>query len=264
MRRIRPAYLVWRLERARRRARREIAECGVSGPKDIRLWSICRKLGVEVKVVPLDGVDAQYIRIGRRARILLSNRITDLRKRRFDAAHELGHHVLGHPTQLSKPAKSSRESIYELEANAFASELLMPESLVRPEIDLSRLDLSPAKQISERFNVSILAAAIRVTELASEPCAAVFSVANANGGGEVGWARTSPDFEYSIEAGAPLSSLALASAWFEIGEVDQHPHDVPPLAWFGAKRNVRVIEHATSSREYNTVLSMLWIPRVAS
>jgi Zn-dependent peptidase ImmA (M78 family) len=262
--RIRPALLAWRLERARRLARQEISECGVSAPGDIRLWSICRKHGVEVKVAPLDGVDAQYVRIGRRAKILLSNRITDRKKRWFDAAHELGHHVLGHPTQLSKPAKSSRDSIYELEANAFASELLMPEWLVRRDVDLSRLDLSPAQQISDLFKVSILAAAIRVTELAGEPCAAVFSVANENGGGEVGWVRTSSHFNYSIEPGAPLSSLALASAWFEIGEVDHYPHDVPPLAWFGAKQDVRLIEHATSSREYNTVLSMLWIPRSAS
>ncbi len=260
--RLRPSPDEWRIERARRKARRLHHECGVDAPGHIRLWEICKKLGVKVDVVPLKGVDAQFIRWGTRATILLSDRIKDPRKRLFDAAHELGHCVLGHPMLLARKhnAAGDRVSIYEREASAFASELLMPERLVRRSHDLTRLALTAPRQISDDYGVSILASAIRVAELASEPCAAVFSVANDNGF-TVDWVRASATFEHAIRVGQPISPESLANSLFTRREPEETSDFVHPLAWFGTRSSLRLIEHSIFSRQYNTVLSMLWVVR---
>lgn len=256
-----------RIEAARQCARQLLHRFGVVAPEHIRIEAFAAMLGIQILTVRLDGCDAQLVRNGLRVTILVSDRNTDPGKRRFDIAHEIGHFLLGHPTRI--PARipgpeTPGGSIYEKEASAFASELLMPERLVRSECDLSRVDLGVPKQIARHYNVSILTSAIRFTELAREPCAAVFSVANKMGTGKIKWVAQSASFEPHITWGKPLSPSSVASGFFVRGELDETPHDVPPAAWFDAAANVRLIEHATCSREHRTVLSMLWVQRDAT
>ena len=77
----------------------------------------------------------------------------------------------------------------------------MPDYLLRDELDLSRADLTAPQQIAQHYKVSILASAIRYTELAREPCAAVLSVATKAGPGKVKWAVPSATFDYQIVRG---------------------------------------------------------------
>lgn len=70
-------------------------------------------------------------------------------RQRFTIAHELGHallhqissvHVDRHFTVMCRStASSAAQDIYEIEANTFAAELLMPESLLK--VDLLKLEL---------------------------------------------------------------------------------------------------------------------------
>jgi predicted RNA-binding Zn-ribbon protein involved in translation (DUF1610 family) len=61
--------------------------------------------------------------------------------RRFALGHEIGHHVLGHDGERSKA---------EPEANAFASELLIPRDELRAAIDAE----PSARALARRFGVS--------------------------------------------------------------------------------------------------------------
>jgi Zn-dependent peptidase ImmA (M78 family) len=106
-----------------------------------------------------------------------------LKRKRFSLAHELGHYVLHHregKVHVDKtvffrndiPNKEDRRM--EREANVFASELLMPENLVRKsfssicsgEILYSQWDQDELpSEMAEQFQVSLSAMVIRLREL---------------------------------------------------------------------------------------------------
>jgi hypothetical protein len=194
--------------------------------------------------------------------IVLSDRVSDVRARRFSIAHELGHLVLDHP---SRPAAElcvqhprgdrSADRDPEAQANAFSGELLMPESLVRRACEVSPVDLEVPWRISRDFNVSILASAIRFAELSSERCAAVFSVR-----GAVKWFAPSPTFTQEIRRGQRIDRQSVAWDYFAKGELDERPQPVPANAWLRTTSDVDIIEHSIVSKELGTVLSMLWVP----
>lgn len=105
--------------------------------------------------------------------------------RRFTAAHELGHYrIEGHVDQMFADGQDFVPSTgghfqlgatgVEREADCFASELLMPESLVRPMIR-GRPSLSLVKRLADRCHVSLSSAAITVARLSGEPLVVLVS-----------------------------------------------------------------------------------------
>ena len=81
---------------------------------------------------------------------------------RFTLAHEFGHLVLSHPGtrprhRPEQQGESDKHDIFEIEANIFASEFLMPTDLIDPSFT--------AGKISQLFQVSPEAAALRKKEL---------------------------------------------------------------------------------------------------
>jgi len=240
---------------------------GVRDATHIRVESFAAKLGAEIIEAPLDGASAQLIHNGKRAVIMVSDRIVDPLARRFSIAHELGHFVMRHPsrpaselcTPYASRLKRAGSRDYEAEANAFAAELLMPTTLVRAVCEVSPVDLTVPRKISREYDVSILASAIRFTELASERCAAVLSVA-----GKVKWFAPSVTFTYVIERGRRIDRSSLAWDYFTKGAVDDEPQSVPADAWLDTAHDVDIVEHSISSRAMGTVLSMLWVPERAA
>src|SRR5258706_13015634 len=132
------------IREARRVARALVYRFGIAAPDHIRIEAIAKRMGARVVEIRLDGADAQLVRVGSDVRIMVSDRIPDGGARRFGIGHELGHFVLGHPsmppymlrTSTPRPT-SNNERDYEAEANAFASELLMPYVLVHRWCEVS-------------------------------------------------------------------------------------------------------------------------------
>lgn len=86
-------------------------------------------------------------------------------RQRFTVAHELGHHMLGHgPSHRDNDQNFSinNYNIYEVEANNFAAELLMPAEAVRYMINSG---VSTLEGLAEVFNVSTVAMQIRLKKL---------------------------------------------------------------------------------------------------
>jgi len=245
---------------AQRSAKGLLHRFGVADAAHIRVESFAAKLGVSIVEVPLDGASAQLVRAGSRTTIMVSARITDPGARRFSIAHELGHFMLGHPSQppsaLCAPyAHRTAERDYEAEANAFAAELLMPARLLRRTCEVSPVDLEVPRAIARTYDVSILASAIRFAELASERCAAVFSTR-----GTIKWVAPSPTFHYEIARGKKLDRGSLAWDFFATGALAEDPQRVAADAWVSSSREWDLVEHSVCSRELGTVLTMLWIP----
>lgn len=248
---------------ARNAAKQLVRRFGVQAPAHIRVEAMCKYLGIDIIDVQLHGASAQLVRSGKRAVIMVSDRITDPAARKFSIAHELGHFMLKHPApsaaELCLPhmprSRSNRERSLEAEANAFASELLMPESLLAERCNVQMVDLSVPRAIEEDYGVSILASTIRFIELTRACCAAVFSADR-----EVKWFVPSTTFTRYIPRGRPIDPLSVAADFFTKGEVVREPQLVRADAWLETDRDVDVVEHAICSPQHGTVLSLLWVP----
>src|ERR1043166_4148878 len=109
----------------------------VTQPGELDLEAAAMALGVLVFVGRLDGAAARLVRQGSKGIIRISDRITVSGGQRFAAAHEIGHWEMhGEYSQLFLCTESDMRdydrSPLEIEANTFASELLMPSVLIRP------------------------------------------------------------------------------------------------------------------------------------
>jgi len=251
------------IRRARQAARALSRRFGVTSAEHINIEVFAARLGATVVVGPLEGAIAQLVRVGTHVHIIVSERVTDDCAIRFSIAHELGHFVLGHPSRppselcsAARPRQCTSEARnYELEANAFAGELLMPAHLLKRWCEVSPVSMDIPRKIAREYNVSILAAAIQFAELSSERCAAVFSARR-----EVVWTAPSATFTRDIPRGKRIDPHSIAWDFYVKGMLDDCAQPVPADAWFDTPIDVDIVEHSIASPEHGTVLSLLWIP----
>jgi len=134
--------------------------------------------GAKIRFVPTDDdISGVLFREDGRA-IIGVNALHSPTRQRFTIAHELGHLELHENSEVhvdrsfrvySRNQRSSEATdVREIEANAFAAEVLIPASLV--EKDLARLtvdyeDDEVIRRLAERYKVSPQAMTIRLTNL---------------------------------------------------------------------------------------------------
>ena len=110
------------------------------------------------------------------AMIIISDRVVEAGQRKFLIMHECGHLVLEHPLMPphkldeAGPSRRTPDHVrdYEAEANAFASELTMPHVIVHRWCRATPVNLDMPWRIASAFGMTILASAIRFTELSPE------------------------------------------------------------------------------------------------
>lgn len=105
-------------------------------------------------------------------------------RQKFTIGHELGHFLLPWHRQMTfectaEDISSRARKDWEIQANQFSAELLMPKALVRSRLHIMRdPELAHIQELSNRFEVSFEAAARRLVELSEYACAVVFSKDN--------------------------------------------------------------------------------------
>ena len=151
---------------------------GITHPP-INPASIAKDLGITVEKAPFsDDLSGVLMREDGHAIIALNKSHHKLRQR-FTIAHELGHFALNHQGEmfvdhkvLNKRDGRSKIAIdpQEIEANAFAAALLMPESMVlEAVIDIADNDTPERgdliKKLAKAFEVSVQAMEFRLINL---------------------------------------------------------------------------------------------------
>jgi len=91
--------------------------------------------------------------------VLLNNNIDYEKRKRFTFAHEIGHLILGHGDQYCDKKNFYTRQI-EKDANAFASELLLPSKYIREFVHKKEVSCNSIISISDQFDVSYSVASI--------------------------------------------------------------------------------------------------------
>ena len=165
-------------KRAKREARSLLQRGGVTEPK-VPVKRLATMFGCVVKTADLDDElsGMSFVKEGKAA--IVVNAWHHPNRQRFTIAHELGHHVL-HADFLQNgvvhvdkailrrgPLSAEGMDAKEVEANAFAAELLMPRSFVKQVIPLE-FDLQDEAQLiqyAKKFGVSASALGYRILNI---------------------------------------------------------------------------------------------------
>src|SRR5260221_1607216 len=116
-------------------ARRVLDECGIDDPTELPLSEIILGRKAFYEEQPVQGKEGEIISVSGRSIITVNSDIQFLPKKRFVAAHELGHYEMHRDLQpVFSDDEGSLMSWYqggqhEVEANEFAAEFLMPSEL---------------------------------------------------------------------------------------------------------------------------------------
>jgi len=155
-------------------ANRVLSEHGFNKlPIDVKKLS--KKLGVNTESDDLATDIAGIFVIKSDTPFIRYNKSDNSQRQRFTIAHELGHlllHSKTTPLFIDKTQKimyrnvesSTGELHMEREANAFAAAILMPENLVKEELnEIKKGDI--ISQLARKFNVSPQAMSFRLSNL---------------------------------------------------------------------------------------------------
>jgi Zn-dependent peptidase ImmA (M78 family) len=161
------------------RVRRMAAELlqGQTAPP-VRLEPILAELGAEVRALELAADISGILYRDDDRKVIVVNASHTHERARFTIAHEIGHLVLhrgrdvhvdsSFRVNLRDPRSATAEDVEEIEANAFAANLLMPAAWLRAPLadhSIDAADGSETEALAERFQVSLQALIVRLTAL---------------------------------------------------------------------------------------------------
>lgn len=209
---------------AKARARKLLEDYCINSPAELDLYKLSygEKLFIQEKTL-----ETHIGRISYRdgcGIITISNSINEDTQKRFVIAHEFGHYFnermkngfngcIG-SDMLGLKTKNQAES----EANAFASELLMPETWFKDFTKRKKFSYELLKSTANYFGVSLSAAALKYSEIGPSPTAIIMSV-----NGKVKWSRINKYFPFQwIPIGYEVNNNSYAYDIFE--NYKQHPN----------------------------------------
>lgn len=246
-------------------AERILQALGVTEPQEIDLEAIAWTQGAVVNYRPLDGCEAMIIGSQRRAVISINSRSSPQR-RRFSLAHELGHwhHHRGQIIFCDKDdvCNFANDALNpERHADAFASDLILPNYLVDPRLrKIKRLTLAAARELAEEFCASLTATLLKMTLSNRFPMAIVCYNKTKRR-----WFERAPMIQPWWFPAKVLDPQTFAADMLYNGAAEQNfPRKMPADAWFDFKGVDRFeVEEQSFLLPDEEVLSVLKLPDAA-
>lgn len=231
----------------------------------LRLDVVASQMGAKIVEIDSPTYDGVLVRVAdtNRGRIGVSRRIPVEGRKRFTAAHELGHYVLAHGSEVLQCRSHDIETWDpkvrqdERDANTFAAEVLMPAAIIRP-ILAQTPDFGHVEQIAELCGTSLTSSARRFVELSTYQVAMVWSENN-----RVVWYRQSRELNRAIRIRG-LDKGTLAVMCFRDGTTTEHAGvRVPARCWMyeeGLRDDATLVEWSRAMPRYGGVLTLLYAP----
>ncbi len=232
---------------------------GITAPEHIDLEAIANAKGAEVVYRPLEGCEARLVARGDMAIISVNSNCGEGRQR-FSLAHELAHWICDRKSGVILCAKddigpqNAEARSIEAHANAYASQLILPNYLIDPWLQGRRISLETASQLGKEFNSSLSAAAIKVVKrAAARVCLACHSKTRLT------WHQRSASFPYDffVQSELHYETDAFEMAFGSTGGMTKAIRE-PASRWLSG-HDVFRIEAATQSVKLpdSTILTMI-------
>jgi Zn-dependent peptidase ImmA (M78 family) len=225
-------------------------------------FDIANKLGIPVVEADAKGYEGLLLKNKDNARIIISKNIPNRGRRYFTLAHEIGHFSI--PSHTSNtfeciPNPFYRGHIIENEANIFASELLLPERLIKPMLHKYKPDFESISELAEDCDTSLTATAIKFIRH-TDDCCALLAISD----NKIRWFQKSSSFPFWIERGPEISAGTLTAS-YSLKGVEQEPEsqEIHASYWVKGKRidnSTTLIESCVPMPDYGVVLTILWFP----
>jgi Zn-dependent peptidase ImmA (M78 family) len=235
----------------------------VKKPGALDLDNLAMALDVLVINGGITGASGRLTRKDDEGRIRVNSNIRENGARRFTIAHELGHWELHkNESQLflctSADMRDYDRSPLEIEANRFASELILPSALFRPMISKVEPNLKTIGVWAEMFGASLVATSIRFIH-ESRKASIVVSIRN----GAVEWWWKNNDLcRLWLNKGQPIRQGSVA---WEIQNGNVPPESMEEVevdSWFQHlpfSFSGEVREQSISMPRYDRIFTLLWI-----
>jgi len=157
-------------------SRAKAARRGYAGVLPVPLEQIARREGIKIELASLDDDLSGMSFIKNGVAVIVLNLNHHPNRRRFTLAHEIGHHLMHVPyltnnvhvdkVVLNRDAVSSQAiDNKEIQANAFAAELLMPEAELRKYHNVDFNDDAFLYSLAKKLKVSVTALTYRLINL---------------------------------------------------------------------------------------------------
>jgi len=196
------------------------------------------------------------------------NNVAEHPRSRFTFAHELGHYFIDEHRQALLKGKTpshpsftdfSSKNPVELEADHFASSLLLPENRVKFDCFKKPFNFKLIEHLSAKYQTSITATVLKLMTIDKHPIMLVCSV-----NGRIKWFRFSHDFPFKWlkRPTGFVPPNTLAGAFFSSKEKFNDEFPITANDWFENvwDRDIErpFFEKCIYSVKNNFVLSIIW------
>lgn len=228
-----------------------------------------REIEVQAKPAEVEGVSGMLLRHGNAFGIMYATNVPSVGFQRFSVAHELGHYFLdGHVDHVfargdfhvSHACYVSGDP-YEMEADHFASGLLMPERLFKPLLSKHDPGLAMIEDIAGKAQTSLTATAIRCAQLSRDALAVVIST-----GDTVDYCFMSegmkvlPNLSFIRKGSRVPPNTATARLNDDPKRVltsSRYAQEIDSMDWLGGSRSARLNEEVLGLGSYGKTLTVL-------
>ena len=240
---------------AEQKARRFVRDAGISSvPVDLGLY--VAKVAGKVSLDVLDPGEAGYTMVTSAGPLITINESDRATRRRFTLCHEIGHLVLGLPSEHGHGPDWSyaKRPPNEVCCDVFAAELLLPIEFFTPLARALAPDFDAVDDLRVKFFASREATASRLAATSRLACGYVLSE-----GGKVRHMVRSPalrDARGWVPTGTPLP-VGSAAAALRDGNSRSGSATYSGDIWFENWRDVELSESSVFIPEYDQTLTLL-------
>lgn len=254
------------LNKSQIEANKLLASLGWDKPGDLTLKEIAYTLNADVKETDLGGSRGRILMNNDNAVITIDSKVNLESQRNFILAHEIGHLILHRNiTPLFSDTNKTLIDWYtkgkhEIEANQFASELLMPSHLFKSRIASRSLNLDLIRETASFFKTSQTATLMKYKDLGDFSISIIYIK-----DGIIQWKTESKDFPLKfLSKGSNVPDGSAAGDFFKGNELENDPVLVEALEWFPEDFNIenhletKLYEHNFRIGK-NGLLCCLWM-----
>lgn len=241
-------------------ARSVINSLWIESIDEIDLHEIAWRVGkLVIKECTMQNCEGRLVTDGKTGVIRVNREIIHTGRQRFTISHEIGHFCLNHHERKRFEShyeyKNKNSGCIETEANQFASELLMPCKLVKKSISGVTPEIDSIIHLSEIYQTSILATALKFVELTPSPCILVCT----DNTGRIKWHKKSISYSVPFHR-KRIDKNSMTNYVLQTGEDVCSHKEVPKESWFGRYNSCKSLkESAYYVKQTDEVISLLWI-----